>query len=373
MKFIVLGGAGDMGSRAVEDLAQTPGVELVTIADLDTARAAQLAATLRRGPARVDVKRIDANDVSSLVTALRGYDVAASALGPFHRFEPILVEAAIAAGVDYASVCDEWGPAEQVLHAFGQKAREAGRVVLIGLGASPGTTNVAFRYLADQMDVVKRANIYCYQPLDAGGGLAVLKHMLHIMSGEVAVWRKGGPLRLPALSEERSIEFPLFGSINVWNMGHAEPVTIPLFFPTIDEVNFYMGFGAGAELLVTPARWGLFSTSMSIDIAANLLAVADRVTRRDAPSHGAIRVDVVGEIGGQKVHRILCGTGQMREVTGMSLSIGARMVALKQLTVEGGGVFAPEACLDPAEFMRAFAEKGLYIYEDVNMTKPAQP
>jgi lysine 6-dehydrogenase len=159
MKLIVLGGAGDMGSRAVEDLAQTPGVERVTIADLDTARAAQLAATLPRGCARVDVKRIDANDPSSLVEAMRGYDVAASALGPFHRFESTLVEAAIAAGVDYASVCDEWSPADQVFTQFAQKAKEAGRVILIGLGASPGATNVAFRYLADQMDVVRRANI----------------------------------------------------------------------------------------------------------------------------------------------------------------------------------------------------------------------
>jgi len=372
MEVIVLGGAGDMGSRAVEDLAHSPGVERVTIGDLDTDRAAQIAATLRRGVARVDVKRIDANDLASVVAAIRGYDVAASALGPFHRFEATLVDAAITAGVDYASICDEWDPAERVFQEFGQKAREAGRVVLIGLGASPGATNVAFRYLADQMEVVKRANVYCFQPLDAGGGLAVLKHMLHIMSGNVTVWRKGAPVRVPALSEERSIEFPLFGHLNVWNMGHAEPVTIPLFFPTIDEVNFYMGFGAGSDLLVTPARWGLFRNSLGIDVAANALAVFDRLTRRDAPSHGAIRVDVVGESAGQKVHRILCGTGQMREVTGLSLSIGARMVALKQLTVEGGGVFAPEACLDPTDFMRAFAEKGLYIYEDVGMTKPVQ-
>ena len=33
MQIIVLGGAGDMGSRAVEDLATTEGVRRVTIAD----------------------------------------------------------------------------------------------------------------------------------------------------------------------------------------------------------------------------------------------------------------------------------------------------------------------------------------------------
>lgn len=373
MKVIVLGGAGDMGSRTVEDLAAAPEVERVTIADIDTGRAAKLATDLRGATARVDCKRIDANDPKSVVTALRGYDVVASALGPFHRFEATLVQAAIEAGVDYASICDEWAPAEQVFESFSQTSRTSGRVVLIGLGASPGATNVAFRYLASQMEVVKRANVYCYQPLDAGGGLAVLKHMLHIMSGDVAVWRKGASTRIPALSEERSIEFPLFGTLPVWNMGHAEPMTIPRFFPGIEEVNFYMGFGAGSDLLVTPARWGLFSSSVSIDLTANLLAAIDRLTRRDSPSHGAIRIDVVGENDGRKVHRTLCGTGQMREITGLSLSIGAQMVARKQLTVEGGGVFAPEGCLDPAPFIRAFSKKGIHIYDNVEMTTPVQP
>ena len=39
MNLIVLGGAGDMGSRAVEDLARAPGVERVTIADRSKAAA----------------------------------------------------------------------------------------------------------------------------------------------------------------------------------------------------------------------------------------------------------------------------------------------------------------------------------------------
>ena len=33
MKIIVLGGAGDMGSRAVEELAAAEGIEQVTVAD----------------------------------------------------------------------------------------------------------------------------------------------------------------------------------------------------------------------------------------------------------------------------------------------------------------------------------------------------
>ena len=44
MKIIVLGGAGDMGSRAVEELAEAEGVEQVTIADRNLEDALQLPA-----------------------------------------------------------------------------------------------------------------------------------------------------------------------------------------------------------------------------------------------------------------------------------------------------------------------------------------
>ena len=98
MQIIVFGGAGDMGSRAVEDLAHTAGVDRVTIADRDADGAHALAGSLRRAVAEVDVVVVDASAHDALVAAMSGYDVAASALGPFYRFEKLLVRAAIEAG-----------------------------------------------------------------------------------------------------------------------------------------------------------------------------------------------------------------------------------------------------------------------------------
>jgi hypothetical protein len=48
---------------------------------------------------------------------------------------------------------------------------------------------------------------------------------------------------------------------------------------------------------------------------------------------------------------MLCGTGQMREVTGLSLSIGTRMVGRKELLTRVGGVYAPEADIEPEKFI----------------------
>jgi saccharopine dehydrogenase-like NADP-dependent oxidoreductase len=371
MKYIVLGGAGDVGSRAVEDLAGSEGVTRVTIADRNTARAEGIAARLGNTAAVIDVARIDADDHDGLVRAMKGYDVAASALGPFFKFELELAAAAIEAGVDYASVCDEWEAAEAALDGLGQRARERGRIVLTGLGASPGLSNVGIRYLADKLDTVRKAEVYVYQPLDAGGGEAVLRHMLHIMTGDVTVWRGGQRVQVKACSETRRVEFPRFGALDLWNMGHAEPLTVPRFVAGIQEVGFFMGYGKGARALVWPARAHLFAGPRRVDLAIKALLALDQLTGGGAePGVGAVRLDVWGTADGRDQHHLLCGVGQMREVTGLSLSVGTQMLVRRELTTTAPGVYAPEGCLVPAMFIDRMRAKGLTAYEDLAMTRP---
>jgi len=370
MEIIVLGGAGDMGSRAVEDLATSEGVRRVTIADRNVAAAHAIAARLAGQGAEVDVRPIDAHKHEDLVQAMRGYDVAASALGPFHVFEARLVRAAIEAGVPYASICDEWEAAGAAIDQFDAAARERGLTVITGLGTSPGFSNVGVRYYAQQMDRVRRADVTVYQPLNAGGGEAVVRHMLHIISGQVVAWRGGKRVMLRACSEERVVEFPRFGQLKVWNMGHSEPETVPRFIPGIEEVNFFMGFGRGSGLFIRPARWGLFGSARVRNGVARAISFVERKTSRGEPEVGAVRIDVWGQVAGEEVHRMACGVGQMREATGLSLSAGALMLARGELLTTEGGVYAPEACLDPGKFIARLSARGVQAYEDLGLTRP---
>jgi lysine 6-dehydrogenase len=368
MEVIVLGGAGDMGSRAVEDLAMSESVRRVTIADRNVSAAREIVARMAGQGAEVDVRRIDANNHHELVEAMRGYDVAASALGPFHLFETKLVRAAVEAGVDYASVCDEWEAARAAIDQFSEEAREKGVTIITGLGASPGISNVGVRYHTQQLDKTRRVDVYVYQPLNAGGGEAVVRHMLHIISGQVVAWRQGRRVLVPACSEEHVVEFPRFGPIKVWNVGHSEPETVPRFIPGIEEVNFFMGFGRGSGLFIWPAKLGLFASRRLRDAMARVISFIERVTSEE-PAVAAVRVDAWGEVAGEEVHRIACGIGRMREATGLSLSVGTLMLARGQLLTEEGGVYAPEACLDPQKFIAYMSAKGIKAYEDLAMTQ----
>lgn len=369
MEIIVLGGAGDMGSRAVEDLATAEGVQRVTIADRNISAADAIAAKLAGRGAAVDVKRIDANHHGELVEAMRGYDVAASALGPFHIFEVKLVRAAIEAGVNYASLCDEWEAAGAVIDQYSEEARQKGVTIITGLGTSPGLSNAGVRYWAQQLDKIRRADVYVYQPLNAGGGQAVIQHMLHIISGQVVVWRNHQRVMIPACREERLVEFPRFGRIKVWNMGHSEPETIPRFIPGIEEVNFFMGFGSGSGFFIHPARWGLLGSKRVRAAAVRAVSLIERMTSGQEPEEGAVRIDVWGEVNGEQVHRLACGVGQMREATGLALSIGTQMLARGELLTEVGGVYAPEACFDPQTFLTRLSARGIKAYQDLEMTQ----
>ena len=370
MRIIVLGGAGDMGSRAVEDLAQAQGIEQVTIGDKNLNSAQELAEKLKGKPAEVDAKYIDAFDHSSLVNAIKGYDLVASTLGPFYVFEARLVKACIEAGVNYASICDDWLAAEQVLEQFSQPAREKGVIIVTGLGTSPGISNVGVKYLADQMEEVERAEVYVYMPLNAGGGPAVIEHTLFIMSGEVPSYRQGSWVKIKACAESREVDFPRFGRNKLWNMGHSEPVTIPRFIPGIKEVNFFMGFGRGSSLLVIPSKLGMFNSDAGKRFFSRLLQRLEKLGPEQEPEWGAVRIDVWGKKEGKEVHQLGCGIGQMREATGLSLAVGAWMLAKGEITVEQGGVYAPEACYPPEKFLGYMKERGITAYFDLEMTQP---
>jgi len=366
MKILVMGGAGDMGSRTVEDLALSAGVERVTIGDRNLAASRKLAARLGGSPAEVTALAVDAMDHPGMVEVMADHDVVASALGPFYLFETRLVRAALKAGVDYISICDDWSAAQDTIIRFDEPARAGGRMVISGCGVSPGMSNVAVRYLAGKLDTARRADIYVYMPMDSGEGEAVTQHTLFIFGTVVPVFRGGATIMLPAGSLQRTVDFPRFGPFKVWNIGHGEPVTVPRHLPELEEVNIMLGMGRGTGIVAFLGRLGIFSTPRRIEKFARLLMKVSPPVP-EIPPDGAMRIDVAGEKDGKPATRSLCGTGTMRNATGIALSIGARLLAARQLTVEQGGVYGPEGCFNPEEFLRMMAESGIVAYSDLAM------
>lgn len=369
MRVIVLGGAGDMGSMAVRDLAQTPGVGEVTVADMNTQAAEALRQRLEGAPAKVTPRALNAMHYEELVQAIEGHDAVASALGPFYKFESLLLRAAIDARVPYASLCDDWSACERALDQLDAPAREAGVTAITGLGASPGMTNLLAVRLARDFSEVRRVDVNVYQPWNAGGGEAVLRHLCFIVSGEVAGFRKGKSLRMQACRESHRVHMPHYGHRNLYNLGHPEPVSLPRHFKDLESCNFFMGFGQGMGFFAWLARQGLFQNEGQVDAMLKILGPIERWMARKPPEPSAIRIDVKGTRKGKDLHLMACGMAPMREATGISLSVGTLMLARGEVIVREGGVYAPESCLDPDRFMEAMRDKGMQAYTDIEMTR----
>jgi saccharopine dehydrogenase-like NADP-dependent oxidoreductase len=370
MKIAVLGGAGDMGSRTVEELAQSPAITQITICDRDMPAAERLRARIEGAPARIELCAVDAGDPAGLVAALRGHDVTASALGPFHRFEAPCMRASIEAGVPYASLCDDWSASAEVLGGLQEAARRAGVVCLTGIGASPGLTNILAAFLAQGLGPVRRIDVYLFCPWSAGGGEGVLRHLLFVVNGEIAAFRDGRACRVPACTERAVVDLPHYGPCALYNMGHSEPVSLPARFPELETCNFFMGMGAGTGLLAAAARRGWFRQTRNVDRVWRLVRPFEGwiAGRPHAPC--ALRVDVWGAQADGDVQRSAFGFGGMRDATGLALAVGALQLAQGPLAATEAGVYAPEDCLAIAPFLEAMRQRGMTAYRDVALTDP---
>lgn len=259
MKVLVLGGAGNMGGIGTKILQYFPGIDSVTIADRDLEAAENLVKTLNFP--KVNAVELDATDTKRVTELARNFDVVFNTVGPYTKFGIPILEAVMAAGVDYVDVCDDSDATEDMLELH-EKAQEAGITALIGMGQSPGITNIQAKYLADKLDQVDSIKVVwgadAPDPEVAVGtpfeeiakemstinsDLERFKkntptgwdHMIHSASGEIPIWKDGKFDTIPAWDSGEYVDFaePL-GRIDAYYVGHSEPVTLPRYIDIKD-------------------------------------------------------------------------------------------------------------------------------------------
>jgi lysine 6-dehydrogenase len=363
MKIIVLGGAGDMASRAVRELAVGPQVTAVTIADYNQEAAMRLAGELG---AKVSAVWVDANDHDCLVAAIRGHDAAASGIGPFYRYEAQVAQAAIEAGVPYVSLCDDYDAAQAVLELDGA-AKDAGVTVLTGLGWTPGLSNVLARKGAEQFDLVDEINVAWGSSASDSEGYAVILHTLHIFTGLVPSFQKGRLIGVPAGTGKEVVLFPPpVGRVNCYHLGHPEPVTLPRFLPGVRTVTLKGGLSEQPlnDLAIWLARLRLTDTPAKKDVLGKVIKAAlpflSKLGEAEEPC-SAVRVDVYGWAGGEYGQVSYGAAAHMPELTGLPLAIGAQMLARRDIHMPG--VVAPEACIDPGPFLAELDRRGVAVHD----------
>ena len=140
MKILVMG-AGMMGWAAAYDMARTPRVEAVTLADSNAQRLNEAIARINKlsGNHKVTPVQVDAADPQAVLNVMRSHDGVLSAIPYFFNLE--LAKAAIEAGCHFADLGGNNVVVKQEF-ALHDRAQAAGVAIAPDCGLSPGMASI---------------------------------------------------------------------------------------------------------------------------------------------------------------------------------------------------------------------------------------
>lgn len=368
---VVIGGGGGVARPALRLLAGAGDVELV-VADvrLDAAERSATAVGAR-------ALGLDVRDEAALRAALESADVVVNLAGPFFRFAVPVLAAAIDTGTDYVDVCDDWEPVVAMFELH-ERAVEAGVTAVIGMGASPGLSNLlaalAVRHLDHVVDVFtawpvdvdldgRRLGVSGEDEPDSGGAAAV--HWMQQISGTVTTVREGALVASVPL-EPIALEYPGRGRGTAYVVGHPEPL---MFRRSLRPS------GTSASVMVVTDGTSAFLDGLRRDIDAGVLGLEAAAQELERPSPrriakaglASLRTAGPGRLPGffalargvrdgvprTAAARLLRAPRGMAGATGVPLALAVRQLIDGVVTLPG--VFAPESVLEPVTMFDALA------------------
>jgi lysine 6-dehydrogenase len=369
MRVVFFGGLGDMGQSVVRELCKFPEIEQVTMASRNKEKFERFKKQVQSGRGKLSFLAVDLDRCENLSENFKGYNLVAGAAGPFYKYERMLAAAAIEAGADYVSICDDYDAVAQVFE-LDEIATERGLRVLTGIGWTPGLSSLLARAAADSLETVEKINVAWAASSEDTMGMAVILHVLHAYSGRIPSFQEGSLRLIPAVSGKERIRFPEpIGEINVYHVGHPEPVTMPRYFPGISEVTLKGGINEDMlnKLALIVGKTGLCGWKTSRELIAAFFHKTLSFWRKaagPAPDATGIRVDVEGLYKGESCRLTYSAAGPMDVLTGMPMAIAIRELARGK--IEKTGVFAPEApgALDPRIFFDELEIRGVKIIKE---------
>jgi saccharopine dehydrogenase (NAD+, L-lysine-forming) len=352
VKVAVLGAGGIIARAIVRDLAESAEVGEIVALDLDGARAQRVAT--EQGAGRARAQAVDARD--GLVPALAGCDVLVNAAS--YRLNLLAMEAALEAGCDYADLGGLYWMTARQLELHDRFAR-AGRLAVLGMGSSPGKTNVmaarGVRELGDEpaAEIRVAAAGRDPEPTELLRAPYALQTLLDELSMNPVVLDDGRPRELAPLHDGGSVRFPEpIGEVATIHTLHSELQTFGTSFG-LQRASFRLSLTP--ELL---ARLEALRGAAAEEVAAAQAAAA-------APSARAISGHVVEVVGsGGRAVRVSALTSPMQDwaLGGGIVSTAAPAAALVRLLAQGRvrrvGVHPPERCVDPDDLFPELERRG---------------
>jgi saccharopine dehydrogenase-like NADP-dependent oxidoreductase len=370
MRALIIGGVGGMGQGVAKYLVWDKKVTDVILADLYPDKD-RLTPKLQQNE-KISLVKMDVMDHAGMVAAFKEVDIVINTAGPFYKTAVPVARAAVEAGKNYIDICDDYEGTEILFNSeIDDLAKKAGITVLTGMGSDPGTNNVLVKYYADKLDKVDEIYLYWVVSIAELAG-AAWDHSLHMTLGQVPQYIDGELTQVEGGTEMVSEMFlPPLNECRVRYVGHPQPLTLPKYIKGVKNVII-----KGAliphwvdEMIAEQKATGFLGTD-PVDLKGTKVTPYDLALelwktipegRDNGPQSSGLKVIVKGERDGKKVTYTADMAGRMAPGTGLPAAMAALMFA--DGDVKEKGVVAPEGCIDPEIFIKAFIGKGAKIHQ----------
>ena len=249
MNILILGGYGYTGKLLAKHLlARTNHTVILAGRNIEkaTAYAKQL------NSERVSVRHVDAADPDSMRDGLTGVDYLLVAAPTTHQADTV-IEAALAAGVDYLDV--QFSDIKLAsLYKHREEIEKKGLCFVTEAGYHPGLPSAMVRYAAGKLDSLDSALTAGYLNI---GAIPYTEAVDELMEGFIhyqAQVYKNGAWTKPSSWDMRKFDFgPEIGRRDCYSMFFEEMRDLPKMYPALKETGFYIsGSNWIADILITP-------------------------------------------------------------------------------------------------------------------------
>ena len=345
MRVAILGAGGTIAPAIVRDLAESDEVAEMLLVDLD------------RDKARTTADR-HGGGKASLADGVAGADVVVNSAG--YRINLAAMRSSLEAEAHYVDLGGlYWMTGKQL--ELDAEFRDAGLLAVLGMGSSPGKTNVMAAHAARTLGSETLESVHVsaggrdLDPPDGESFPYALQTLVDELTMRPIVIRDGTPVEVEPMSPGGSVRF-------------AEPIGEGETIHTIHS-----------EMRTFPASFGCREASFRLSLAPALLerlralAAASDSERAEAaaralpPSANTVSSHVVEATAGGRSARVTSLTPPHEEwgLGGGIVSTAAPAAAAVRLLARGSiharGALPPEQCIDPGALFPELERRGNLI------------
>lgn len=389
MTILVLGASGQIGAYTAQDLIEFCGEKDIIASSRRLANVKKAMEDVGIAK-KVKLMEIDANDSAKVLEVIRKEKVKSVINCAWYQTNLAVMDACLKGGATYTDLGGFFDTCLKQLELH-KKWKDAGINATIGLGSTPGMTNVAGAAGARRLDSVDSIDIVCawgntLPVKEAGWPGYSIRTVLDEFTQESTQWIDGKYQKQKILGGETEVLMPdPIGKVKAYYIKHSEPATMGKYLKA-RRVTFRIGFPEhDMNTFLTLKALGFADTKpldpynvSPLDFLTRMYQKGVEAARAAPPKekyeYDMFRIDCAGKKDGMPMtvtYFIVTWNDPERGVSSArDTAVPPAIVAHWQKTgkIKEPGVFPAEATVEPFEFFRELGRRKIMVDELITTT-----